>query len=148
MEYIGLNAIMDELKGRLAASGLFREVSKVAITSAENLFEAIPELSAFPAALVNTPPQTFPEPGAWRDLAQEIILVDEFLAGDMERKATSAAELLDGVVGLLTGDEPGQACGLACGASLLIEDIMALAVDSQHTAWLVETRVVSKIKKT
>jgi len=42
--------------------------------------------------------------------------------------------------------QPGQTYRLSCGASLMIEDIMALAVDSQHTAWLVETRVVSKIK--
>ena len=137
---------MDEVRVKLEASGLFRLVSKAAITSAENLFLAIPELSVFPAAIVNCPPQMFPQPAAWRDLSLEIILVDEFLPLSMEEKATSACTLLDEVVEALTSSQPGQTYRLSCGASLMIEDIMALAVDSQHTAWLVETRVVSKIK--
>ncbi len=146
MEYIGLNEIMDEVRGKLEASGLFRLVSKAAITSVENLFAAIPELSVFPAAIVNCPPQNFPQPAAWRELALEIILVDEFLPLSMEEKATSACTLLDGVVEKFTGLQPGQTLRMNCGASLMIEDIMALAVDSQHTAWLVETRIISKIK--
>ncbi|MFA7462149.1 MAG: hypothetical protein WCY59_03265, partial [Anaerovoracaceae bacterium] len=72
--------------------------------------------------------------------------VDEFLPLSMEEKATSACTLLDGVVEKFTGLQPGQTLRMNCGASLMIEDIMALAVDSQHTAWLVETRIISKIK--
>jgi hypothetical protein len=146
MEYIGLNEIMDEVRGMLEATGLFRLVTKGAITGAENLFLAIPELSEFPAAIVNCPPQRFPQPVAWRELALEIILVDEFLPLSMEEKAASACALLDGVVAKVTGTEPGKSLCMACGANLMLEDIMALAVDSQHTAWLVETRVISKIK--
>lgn len=146
MEYIGLNEIIDEVKGLLEASALFQSVSKAAITGVENLFAAIPELSAFPAAIVNCPPQTFPQPAAYRELALEIIVIDEFVPLSMDEKATSACTLLDGVVQQLTAKVPGQTYRLYCGASLMIEDIMALAVDSQHTAWLVETKVVSKIK--
>lgn len=146
MEYIKLNDIMDEVCGKLSASGLFRLVTKAAITGAANLFKVIPELSAFPAAIVNCPPQTFPEPAAWRELALEVILVDEFQPFSMEEKAESACRLLEGVVEQLTGEVPGQPYRMVCGADLMIEDIMALAVDSQHTAWLVETRTISKIK--
>lgn len=146
MEYVKVDDIMTELKGKLVGSGLFRTVTKAAITGAENLFRAIPELSAFPAAIVNCPPQTFPTPGAWRELAVEIIIVDEFLADDMERKASSAVALLDGVVTMLTAATPGQSLRLAVGANLTLEDIMAVAVDSMHTAWLAECKVHSPIK--
>lgn len=145
MDYVGLSAIMDEVKGKLEESGLFQHISKAAITGVENLFAAIPELAAFPAAIVNTPPQTFPSPGAWRELALEIIVVDKFLPLSMEEKAQSACVLLDAVVRGLTAAEPGKSLKLTCGAHLTVEDIMALAVDSQHTAWLVETKVSSPI---
>lgn len=147
MEYVSLLDIAEEVKQKLTASGLFSEVRRAAITGAENLFAAVPELSVFPVAIVNTPPQSFPVPGAWRDLALEIIIVDEFVPLDMEAKAESACRLLDGVVQALTPTQPGQSLRLDCGANLLLEDVMALAVDSQHTAWLVETRVKSPIKK-
>lgn len=145
MEYVKLIDIMNEVRGILEEGDLFEQVSKAAITSRENLFEAMPYLASFPAAIVNCPPATFPTPGAWRELALEIIIVDKFHGMDMEAAADSACRLIDGVVSRLTPSVPGQTKKLACGANLSIEDIMALALDSQHTAWLIETRIVSKI---
>lgn len=141
-KYVGLETIMNEVKGLLVESGLFEDVSKAAITGVDNLISAMPGLSATPSAIVNCPPQAFPNP-AWRELALEIIIIDEFHPLDMEERAESACQLLDGVVDLLSAEHPGQRLQMACGAIILLEDIMAISVGSQHTAWLVETNVKS-----
>lgn len=146
MGYVSLESIMDEVRGLLEESGLFELVGKAAITGVENLAKAIPALAVTPCAIVNCPPQAFPN-AAWRELALEIIIIDEFLAHDIEEKAESACRLLDGVVNLLSAEHPGQRLMLACGAVVLLEDIMAISVGSGHTAWLVETNVKSPFVK-
>lgn len=140
MAYVGLSEIMAEVEALLRGTGLFRLVTRAAITGAENLYVMLPALTTTPAAIVNVPQQSITNP-AWRELGLEIIVVDVFRPVDAQAKADSACALLDAALAVLSAGSPGTALALACGAHLMPEGITALAVQSDHSAWLLECRI-------
>ncbi|MDD3154929.1 MAG: hypothetical protein PHS41_08675 [Victivallaceae bacterium] len=135
MEYVKINRILDALKGELEAlpGPAFQEVRISSISGYETLFEAIPELTGFPAAVISPGGMEVRDLAASRTVELAVFVIDEYAASDRE-KAISCCEMLDEVYFLLSGSVPGAAFPLA-GGRLLLEGMRPVDLDAMHVAW-------------
>ncbi len=138
MNFPELNTITGELKELLVSlskwSGapLFKEVRVAAISSYGNLFELLPDISIFPAAIVAVGSMSYQENAVIRELDISVIVIDNFRVSATDTMSTY--ELLDEVSTALTPPQPGGYLKLG-KATLLAQEFQVLELDSMHTAW-------------
>ncbi len=145
MEYPLINDSLALIAARLAAmvcdeQPLFKEIRTVVISGYENLFELLPDLTMFPAAVVACGGGEFPHNAAARELEIAVIVIDEFQV--TSEQAASGYKLLDQVTGGLTGSRPGTALKLE-NHHFLMQSFMPLELDSTHTAFKFELKATA-----
>ncbi len=140
MDYPKITDVIEAVKGRLSdlqyedGAPFFAEVRGAVISGWENLFQAIPELTSFPVAVVAAGDINTEHLAAARSVSLVVIVIDEFC---FSAEDLSAYDRIDRIAGALSGDVPGQTLKLG-GANLLFEAVEPLNVDPSHTAWLVK----------
>ena len=140
MEYPAINKILAAVCERLQeipdpaalAQPLLREIRTACITGYENLFALLPDLTAFPAAIVAAGNLSFPEMATVREVELAVIIIDEFRASP--ELAVAGYDLVDRFAGCLTGPFPGAALELD-GVHFITEGIQPLELDGDHTGW-------------
>lgn len=130
MNYIALNTITQAVKEQLQP--LFSEVKIAAISGYNNLFEALPSLSTFPAAIIAIGNVDHLEQGVIREIEIHIIIIDEFRLSLTD--VNSTFELLDSVSSKLTPEVPGGILKLG-GAVIIAQYMEVLELDSQHNGY-------------
>ena len=112
---------------------LFREVRVLCLSGYEHLFQLLPELSFFPAAIVCVGGGDFSDVNAYRELELAIIVVDELRL--VEDQAQASYALLDKVSSALTGDVPGVPLELD-EVQYFLKDFRSLELDNSHVAYV------------
>lgn len=137
MEYPLITHTLDLLRERLAAmtgddgAPLFQEVRPAVITSYENLFEVIPELTFFPCAILAAGVITPTNMAATREVEIAVLVIDEFKPCPTD---LSGITLIEKTAHVLSGDNPGQALKIE-NIHFVFDSITPLELDAQHTGW-------------
>ncbi len=126
MQYIKTIAETCELvRARLEETGLFQTAVTVVLTGFENLWNVLPELTLFPAAIVSPKCVSPEELSMAQTIEISVFVVDDFQGiGD---QSASGAALMDAVHNSLTGDIPGQALDID-GVHFLFDSIRSVPV--------------------
>lgn len=150
MEYPLINTVLSALGDRLAAlpleepepptepERLIKDIRAACICGYENLFALMPELTAFPAAIIACGGGYYQD-AAIRELEVAIIIVDEFQSYG---SAESGYALLDRVSQSLTGESPGQHLKIG-NINYLLRSFDPLELDSAHTAFLFDIQATA-----
>lgn len=114
-------------------SPLFREVRVLCLSGYEHLFQLLPELSFFPAAIVCVGGGDFSDVNAYRELELAVIVVDELRL--VEDQAQASYALLDKVSSALTGIVPGVPLEID-EVQYFLKDFRSLELDNSHVAYV------------
>ena len=132
MQYVALTEITTALKARLEALGIFLDVRIAALTSYQNLFEMLPDLATFPAAVISIGSIDFEEAAVIKDNEVSILLIDKFQTST--ESAQSIYEIIDATSKSLTADTPGNSLKIA-GVHLLPINFRPIEVDGTHSTF-------------
>lgn len=94
MSFRSRSQIAADLKAVLVASGIFKDVRRAAITSYEQLFKIIPEISRLPAAVVCIGSGETDADQMTRTVSPGIVVIDS-LVGDQDSRAGDIWDLVD-----------------------------------------------------
>ena len=161
MEYPLINTVLSALGDRLAAlplveaatpseepepltetTRLIKDIRAACICGYENLFALMPELTAFPAAIIACGGGYYQD-AAIRELEVAIIIIDEFQSYG---SAESGYALLDRVSKSLTGESPGQHLKIG-NINYLLRNFDPLELDSAHTAFLFDIKATAAFSR-
>lgn len=132
MEFPLTNEILTNVWKILSDSGIYQEVRCAVMSGYSNLFELLPELTAFPAAVICSGSIREPDPGATRETEVAVLVLDEFRT---DHQALGGHDLIDRTLTLLTGVFPGQPLTIGRVHYMLHSVTPVDLEESMHTAW-------------
>ena len=91
MEFPLTNEILANVWKILSDSGIYQEVRCAVMSGYSNLFELLPELTAFPAAVICSGSIREPDPGATRETEVAVLVLDEFRTDHFRNRRADAA---------------------------------------------------------
>ena len=135
-----ISSLLAEISARLAAKvPALAENRVVAVTGWKSLLQALPMLTALPAAVAAASSVQPDSPSATRTVEASVILGAPFAA--TAEAAAAVYDLLDAVLDALSSGTPGQPLRLPSGAAVLVEAADPLDLSSDCAWYQVSLRI-------